>query len=127
MNGSCEFSVSFFNAKFFQYLALKKETENSHENCSFISSFGYALKWGIYGIWTGLPLGLLVICIGLTIVVLRIDWIKESINARERSEKPGESVDMKTLHDEENAPLAVSQDTDDTSIALENDEPSIKT
>ncbi len=54
-----------------------------------IVRFGYGLDWGIYGVWTGLILGLIFVCTAATILVLRIDWEKESQAAQDRSQVEG--------------------------------------
>jgi hypothetical protein len=66
---------------------------------------GYLAGWGLYGIWTGLILALGVICVGGAIIVLRIDWKKESENAQKRSEKTGIELDSLIVEEPEEAPV----------------------
>lgn len=52
--------------------------------------FGFALDWKVMGIWGGLASGLFIVAVANTILVLQINWEKESEAAQKRSEKQTE-------------------------------------
>lgn len=45
---------------------------------------GVTLGWGVEGLWWGLTAGLSVIAIGMTFIVVKSDWTKFSMDAKER-------------------------------------------
>lgn len=51
------------------------------------SSFGIVAKWRIYAVWSGLLIGLIFIDVCYSILIVRINWEQESINAMSRSEQ----------------------------------------
>jgi NAD dependent epimerase/dehydratase family enzyme len=86
---------------------------------------GYWLKWGLYGIWTGLLIALGVIDIGSIVILARIDWEEQSKQAILRSEKKS-TIEMDSLivsnEEEESASDVNSDQIGEYSPVQESDE-----
>eukprot|EP01132_Coremiostelium_polycephalum_P007380 gene7380-9065_t len=68
------------------------------------SIFTFVLDLGVKGLWWGLCVGLVTICIVLAIYVLRVDWEKEVSRAVERTENDSnaiEDIELQYLPEEE--------------------------
>eukprot|EP00741_Cyanophora_paradoxa_P010627 tig00020537_g10271.t1 len=72
-------------------------------------TFAFKVGWGLRGIWIGLACGTVVVALVQSLFLLRIDWQREALLARERSEAPGEEMHSPLLDADEEAALEAAE------------------
>ncbi len=68
-------------------------------------SFGDALQLGVYGIWLALLIGLISICIGYGVVIIRLNWKEQSEIAQKRAEKEESKSLVKDVNEEKDVEM----------------------